>query len=194
MLDLALALRSLDVEPALICPDQGVLAQRGRTEGLSVLGLEKRTPIDLSAVRQLAHLWRAGKCDVMHAHNGRMAFHAALGRASVRRGTLVATQHFLDPARAQRRGLTHLIGRAVHGTTGRFISRHIAISQAVADAMLARREVAPERLTVVHNGIRDPQALPLAVRQETRRHLGIPVSAPLVVCLARLETEKGLDT
>ena len=194
MLDLAVALRLLDVEPTLVCPPQGILARRGRAEGIPVFGLEKRFTVDPWVVRQLGRLWRTGACDLMHAHNGRMAFHAALARATVRRGTLVATQHFLTPARAERRGLARLAGQAVHRTTGRFISRHIAISRAVADAMLARQEVPLSKLQVVHNGIRDPQKLVLTSRQAVRRRWNIPECAPLVICLARLEPEKGLNT
>ena len=194
MLDLAVELRALKAEPTLVCPSAGVLGKRGRSEGLPVLGLEKRGSIDPAMVGQLARLWRSGEFDVLHAHNGRMALHAALAKATTRRGALVATQHFLIPARAGRSGMAGLAGRAVHGVAERGIQRHIAISHAVGDAMLARHETTLAKLRVVHNGIRDPQRLPLMERKETRARLGIQNTTPLIVCLARLEPEKGLHT
>ena len=194
MLDLAAELRAIGAEPTLFCPSAGALSERGRAETLPVFGLEKRAPFEPAMAGLLARLWRSGEFDVMHAHNGRMALHAALAKATTRRGALVATQHFLTPARAARSGLAGLAGRTVHGLAERGIRRHVAISRAVADGMLARSETVPAKLRVVHNGIRDPRRLPLVSRREVRERLGVPESAPLVVCLARLEPEKGLHT
>ena len=194
MLDLALALRALGVSPTLVCPSAGALAQRGRAADIPVVSLEKRSTIDASAIGFLACLWRTGAYDVLHAHNGRMAFHAALARLVAGRGSLVATQHFLTPARAERRGMARRVGQCLHSFTGRFIDRQIAISRAVADAMLARQEVPLAKLRMVHNGIHDPRLLPLFAKEETRRRFDVPESARLIVCLARLEPEKGLDT
>ena len=193
MLDLAAELRMIGVAPTLVCPSAGSLAQRGRAEGLPVLGMEKLTAIDPGIVRELGRKWKRAEFDVMHAHNGRMALHAALAKATTRRGSLVVTQHFLSPARAGREGLAKLAGQAIHRGTEKFIRRHVAISSAVADAMLARREAVPAKLRVVPNGIRDPRQLPLVPRSEVRTRLNVPDSTPLIVCLARLEPEKGLD-
>lgn len=194
MLDLAVELRTLGAEPTLVCPFAGVLGKRGREEGLPVLGLEKRGIFDPAIVWQLARLWRRGNFAVLHAHNGRTALHASLAKAATRRGALVATQHFLSPARTGRRGASGMAGRAVHGLAERGIRRQVAISHAVGDAMLARRETTPAKLRVVHNGIRDPRCLPLTGREETRARFGVPETSPLIVCLARLEPEKGLHT
>ena len=194
ILDLSIELRALGTEPILVCPAAGALAKRGRVEGLRVFGMEKHRAIDPGVVTRLASLWTTGECEVIHAHNGRMALHAALARTLARRGTLVATQHFLTPARAARRGLRRLAGQAAHRLTGRAIRRHVAISRAVGDAMLARHEAPADRLRIVLNGVRDPQSQPVASRVETRAHLRLTDSTPLVVCLARLEPEKGLPT
>ena len=194
ILDLAIELRALEAEPTLVCPAAGALAKRGEAEGLRVLGMEKRRTLDPHVVTRLAGLWKRGECEVMHAHNGRMALHAALARTLTRRGTLVATQHFLTPARTARRGLARFVGQAAHGLTGRAIRRHVAISRAVGDAMLDRGEAPAARLRVVLNGVRDPRTQPIESRPQTRMRLRLADDAPLIVCLARLEPEKGLHT
>ncbi len=193
MLDLGVELRALGVEPTLVCPAAGALATRGRAEGLPVRGLEKHAGIDLRAIRQLGRWLAAGDFDIVHAHNGRTALQASLALRWARRGALVATQHFLEPARARRRGLARLAGRMVHGLADRRIRFHIAISRAVGDALLARRETDPAKLRVVLNGIRDPRVQRLAPRAETRARFGVPAESLLIVCLARLEAEKGVD-
>lgn len=197
ILDLGVELRALGVEPTLICPVHGMLAERGRGAGLPVRGVEDRGRVGLAAVRQLNRWLTTGTFNVVHAHNGRTAVQAALARRLVtqrRRGALVATQHFLEPTRAQRTGLARQASRAIHALADREIRFHIAISQAVGDALLARGETAPEKLRVVLNGIRDPREQTLTPRAEVRARLKIPADAPLTVCLARLEPEKGVDT
>ena len=194
ILDLAIELRALEAEPTLVCPAAGALAKRGEAEGLRVLGIEKRRSLDPQVVARLAGLWKRSECEVMHAHNGRMALHAALARTLTRRGALVATQHFLTPARTARRGLSRVVGQVAHGLTGRAIRRHVAISRAVGDAMLARGEAPAARLRVVLNGVRDPRTQPIVSRTQTRTRLRLADDAPLIVCLARLEPEKGLNT
>lgn len=193
MLDLALELRALGAAPTLVGPGEGMLAERGRAEGLPVFPLAKRGAIDPEAVRKLARLWEAGAFDVIHAHNGRTALLAALARRIARRGALVATQHFLTPARTQRRGLARFIGGVLHGMAEPKIRYHIAISRAVGDALLARHETAPAKLRIVLNGIRDPRMRDLASRAEVRARYGVPEEMPLLVCLARLDAEKGVD-
>ena len=194
ILDLAAELRALGAEPTLVCPVAGALAKRGEAEGLRVCGMEKCQSFDPRVVTRLAGLWRRGECDVMHAHNGRMALHAALARTLTRRGALVATQHFLTPARTMRRGAARFAGQVVHGLMGRAIRRYVAISRAVGDEMLARRETPATRLRVVLNGVRDPFTQPIQNRPRTRTRLRLADDVPLIVCLARLEPEKGLDT
>ncbi|MBE7159413.1 MAG: glycosyltransferase family 4 protein [Rhodospirillales bacterium] len=192
ILDLAVELRALGNEPMLVCPGAGMLAKRGRAEGLQVVGMEKRRTVDPGVVTRLAKLWRNGDCTVMHAHNGRMELHAALARTMTRRGALVATQHFLNPARTTYRGLRRFAGQAAHGLLSRLVRRYVAISQAVGDAMLSRRETPSTKLRVVLNGIRDPRKQNIAPSLRTREKMGIADHVPLVVCLARLEPEKGL--
>ena len=193
MLDLGVELRSLGVEPILVCPASGELAKRGREESLPVFGLEKHAGIDVGAVRQLGRWLAAGEFDLVHAHNGRTALQASLAVSVAKRGALVTTQHFLEPARARRRGLAGLAGRLIHRLADCHIRFHIAISRAVGDALLARHETDPAKLRVVLNGIRDPRAQNLVACAGTRQRFDVPVDAPLIVCLARLEAEKGVD-
>ena len=192
VLTLARSLSALGagVEVTLACPPGSPLWERARAAGLPTLAIARRGVWDAGTLDTLVRRVRRGSCDVLHAHNGRTALWAALAIAGARRGAGAFTHHFIEPAHAQNRGPLGRAKSAVHLQMARGIGAHIAISQAVAQALRARGEVEEGRLFVVPNGINapdapqtpnGPEALPAALR------------AP-IACVARLESEKGLPT
>ena len=193
LLDLAHMLRETGVDAVLACPGQGDLAARAREENLPVCDLESRGLRALAAVNTLRKNLRAGRWDVIHAHNGHSSLLAALARFLARRGALVTTQHFIDPARTKRRGwragLAGWAHRRVEGQT----TAVIAISEAVKDALLRRDGTPPAKVHVAVNGIRDPAARPLRSPEAVRAEFGVDPLAPLIVCVCRLEPEKSVE-
>lgn len=194
MLDLAVALRDVGVHPTFSCPAGAPLAQRGEKAGITNFPIEKGGLIDWNAVRILRRALKANQFDVLHAHNGRMHLSAALAIMLARRGTLVFTQHFIEPGHTRGRGPKSAVFARVHHFVAGRTHRFIAISQAVKQAMLQRHEAPDALIEVVPNGIGDPQHASLTPSAEVRRKYGVPVEAPLLVCAARLELEKDHAT
>lgn len=190
ILDLAWGLREEGARPTILCPGQGVLAQRAGVEGIPVIDVKKRRGLDWPAVRLLARGWRKGLFDVVHAHNGRTAFLGAVARLFTRRGALVSTEHFLTPARDERRGMAAALSRRLHRWRERRTQAIIAISQAVRGAIATRGDGGVEKVRVVLNGISEPHLQALEAPAEVRERFKIPAHAPLIVCVARLEKEK----
>jgi len=194
MLDLALGLRGEGVDVRLACPVPSALAERAAHDGLPVVKIQKRGLLDSAAIRIVAGMLKTGAIDLVHAHNGRTALLAAVAVKLAGRGCAVATQHFLEPAHVSRSGVKALLSRAAHRWMNRRTRRFIAISEAARTAMLARAQAPTEKISVVPNGMAlpDPATLP---RPETiRAELGIEPAAKLLVCVARLEREKSLET
>lgn len=85
--------------------------------------------------------------------------------------------------------------RAADVFTARKVERFHAITQHVA-AVMAQRLLVPERkVEVIHRG-RDPRQLGRRSperRSETRRRLGVPEEAPLILAVGRQEPQKGLE-
>jgi glycosyltransferase involved in cell wall biosynthesis len=192
ILDLAVALRAEGCEVEIACPDRGILAERARGADVPVFAVEKGTGLDMVAVNRVRAGLRSGRIDLIHSHNGRTAFIAGLAVALAGRGRTVTTQHFVQPARTQRRGLRAWLARRLHGWLAERTGRIIAISEAVRAAILERREAAAEKVTTVWNGINDPTAEPLRPAAEVRAAFQIPRGAPLIVSAARLEPEKAV--
>jgi glycosyltransferase involved in cell wall biosynthesis len=193
MLDLAHVLRQIGVDAELACPSRGDMAAMAGQENLPVFGLRADGLRALLAINTIRGKLRSGQWDLVHAHNGRAALIAAIGHWLARRGTLIATQHFIDPARTKRRGWRASLARLVHRWVDGQTAGIIAISEAVKAALLTRDAIPPGKVHVAINGIRDPAAKPLVSAEAVRATFGVPDAAPLIVCVCRLEPEKSVE-
>jgi len=194
MLDLGCALNDLGVTAMIACPPSSPLAERARTEGMKVIPIPNAGLINRPAVKMLAEMFRSGQLDIVHANNGRTSLASALAVRQARKGRFVATQHFLDPEHAGHTGIKSAIFHAAHKWMSKYMAHYVAISEAARAGVLRRGEAPEQKVTTILNGIRplDPQKItpPILIRKE----LGIPPGTPLIVCAARLEREKDVQS
>lgn len=192
MLDLGLALGPAGVDATIGCPGDGALAERARAAGVRVIPIPKTGAVDWRAARRIAAAIRAGDIDLVHAHNGRTALVGAMSTAWAGRGSLVATQHFLQPSRLGRRGLKAVASRVMHRWVERRVDRFVATSQAVRERMLARGDCAEAKIALVPNGMVPPEPRDAATVRRVRAEFGAGPDTPLVVCASRLQAEKNV--
>lgn len=193
MLDLAHVLREIGVDARLACPAGSGLANMAKQENVPVFALASRGRHAFTAVAVLRAKLRSGEWDLLHAHNGYSALLGAVALLLAGRGRLVATQHFIDPARTKRRGWRARLATLVHRWVERQTSATIAISEAVREALLRRDGTPPDKVHVAVNGLRDPARTPLVAPEVVRAALGLSARAPLLVCVCRLEPEKSVE-
>lgn len=128
---------------------------------------------------------------LIHAHGYRAAWVAALAasllqaRSGCAPPPILATAHNLFPARSSLPGTF-----AFHFTHDR-LARWIAITQAVKGSLVSAG-VPASLIEVIPNGI-DPAAYSPGHREKIRCGFGVPLDAPLVAVVARLEPNKGVD-
>ena len=187
-----LSRRGLAVSVA--CPPGSPLAVAAAAAGLGVVPIARRKFAGPGAAVALRRLLVDGSADVIHAHNGRALFAAAVAVALAGRGRCVATQHFLTPSNARRRGLKGLASGRVHRFMAERTHAIVAISESARAAMAERHAAGADKAVVVPNGIAAPPADAAAAGADVRRALGLGVDQPVVLCAARLEPEKGLPT
>lgn len=192
ILDLARGLVALGVEVQIGCPEPSALHEKASFYGIGVVSIQKKGAIDLAAVMKLSRLLKDGAIDIIHSHNGRTAFSAAIAKRLARRGACVATQHFLQPHRVSRRGPASLISRIAHRWTSRETDHFLAISNAARSGMLERGDAQRDKISVVHNGIADPLSESPRQSEIIRCELGVGANSTLIVCAARLEAEKNI--
>jgi len=188
-LDLAGGLQGLGVPVGLGCRPETPLSYKAAAEGVRLVKMDAERGA-LSAVTRLSGLLKSGATDLVHVHNGRCALLARVAVARAGRGTLVATQHFIAPARTRRRGLAGAFSRRVHRWVDRGVSRWVSISGAVGEAMVQRGDASAAKIRLVFNGVKSG-AQQEPGRSAARSLLGLRCDVPILVCAARLEPEKG---
>ena len=193
VLDLASSLRQQGQEPIVACPANSALAAKAAAAGIPVLPVAAEAFPGLKTVKTLAAELRSGRVDIIHAHNGRTHLLAVAAVRRAGRGKVVATQHFLSPHRTGRRGPKAWLAARMHHWAQHHTAAFIAISHAVRDGMLARADAPAEKITVVHNGIIEPQKAAPESIAALRRELGVGRN-PMILCAARLQKEKDIPT
>jgi glycosyltransferase involved in cell wall biosynthesis len=193
ILELADGLRGFGVPVRIGCPHPSVLETRAAALGLPTVAIQKGGHWDHTAIRTLTDLLVAGEIDLVHAHNGRTGLAAAASTARAGVGASIVTQHFIEPGRLRQGWLQRTLRAIAHRWTNARLAHFIAISGAVRDAMLARSDAAPARISVVPNGI-SPPIVSSAQATAVRTEFSIPDGTPLIISVARLEREKDLPT
>jgi len=150
--------------------------------------LEPRLPQVRAVIKEIGRQ----SIDIVHAHNGRTTIAAAVA-ARVTPVTAVASQHFVRPASAEYRGAKRLLAGAAHRWVNRQLASVVAVSSAAREEMIRRVGFPADRIIHVPNGIEPPQPPGAAKLAAIREELKVPSGAPLVVTVARLADEKGLE-
>ncbi|MFB3816453.1 MAG: glycogen synthase [Candidatus Methylomirabilales bacterium] len=131
--------------------------------------------------------------DVVHAHT----WYAAFGGLLVRMLygiPLVVTAHSLEPLRPWKR---EQLGRGAELSA--WLERQaleaadavIAVSQEMRADLLRLFAVAPEKVTVIGNGVDTGEFRPVAGREALRRH-GIDPARPYILFVGRVSRQKGI--
>lgn len=156
-------LRAEGIESLVVAQPTSPLLHRLKGEGIASAAVRMRSGLDLLAIRRLRRLLATWQPHVVHAHDPRA--HTLLDAALVgrrRARALVVTQR------------TTVVPRRTH-RAGERVSRFLAISAAVRDALIADG-VTADRVTLVYPGVSAPGT---ARRRDWRHECGWP--ADLVV-------------
>lgn len=175
---LALGLRERGHEPFLIGSPGSPLVEKARAAGLAVAAIPMAADWDVRAARRIRARMRAWGVDLVHAHDARshaLAMIALLGRTEM---PLVVTRR------------VPFAPRSVRVKYGARVSRFIAISHAVKNAMTAGG-IDPSRISVVHSGIAT-RSEPVTAR-DWRAELHWDADTVIAGVVGAMTPEKGVD-
>src|SRR5687767_4036990 len=164
-------------EPLVIAAPDAPLIRRLRSAGIAAASVRMRGDWDLAAARRVRAVLRTWNADLVHAHDARahaIALAALLGRRTL---PLVVTRRVPFVPR----------GRIKYG---RRVSRFIAISSAVRDALVAGG-VDPERIDLVYSGVPQPA---VARPRDWRTECRWPGDAVVCGIVGAMTAEKGVAT
>lgn len=147
-----------------------------------IVSLPLRNALDAASARRLAQLVREQKIEIIHAHMARDYPLAAFAARRNKSARLVITRHVLFPM------------SRLHKVALANVGRVIAVSNAVAQTLLARGAFAPERIVIVRNGIdveRFARACANFDYSALCRRLNIPAARLLIGTVGEITELKG---
>ncbi len=165
--------------------DESTRALRAEGVSLEMLG---RSAFDPRLIFDIGRQIRRTDARILHVHG-----YAAsnFGRIAARRAgiPLVLHEHFADPNMPAYQKIPDFLLRG-------FTDRAIAVSQSTADFLVQGRFVPKDRVEVVFNGapLGSVAPRPRADGERIRAELGIPLDAPLITTIGRLNAQKGHQT
>lgn len=178
------------IDVTIGCPAESPIAEAAEPLSIPVIGIEKQGALDLRAIQQLVNVLKKDGFDLIHAHNGRTAWLAAIARCLARQGVLVSTMHFIDPARSTRRGLKRFAGSLVHRFVRSQTAAIVAISDVVRDAAITRGDINKTQIHRIYNGVTQPS--PTLDRDAARASLKLPHNTSVLITATRLQKEKSV--
>jgi len=135
-----------------------------------------------------------GGTDVVHSHTWYANFGGHLAK-QLYGVPHVMTMHSLEPRRswkAEQLGPGYALSRLCERTAIESADAVIAVSsQMASDILESYPDVAPERVSVIHNGV-DLEAYRPDAREDALRRYGVPTDRPLVVFVGRMTRQKGI--
>ena len=195
---LAWAQASLDAgwEVDILTTDS-YFATRARLIGAGVVNLDvaHREIRPLRDLRDLVRLYRffcRSRYDIVHAHTSKGAF---LGRAAARLArvpAVVVTAHgFAFHEGSPRLQVAVIV--AIERVAARWCDRMTFVSEFHAAWARRLRVGDPDHYVVIPNGIPEGNVAPASRREEVRAALGVPPDDFVILAVARLSKQKGID-
>ena len=167
-------------------PESSPIVDELRAAGVDALSLNVRKCSPWRMLRLRHVLWALGGADIVHAH----LIHANLAsRLSSfgRRHKLVNTVHI---AERRRKCWWHFV---LDRLTLFLADVETVVSKSARDYHAARLGVPPERLPVIHNGVKPPGHPTPGEVAELRAAWGVADCAKVVGSVGRLDWQKGYD-
>ncbi|MFS8197237.1 glycosyltransferase [Streptomyces sp. CWNU-52B] len=190
---LRLLVRNLPVDCDVVTlTNPGAVAEGLASDGVRVTHLGMRGNRDLAALPRLVRLIHGGRYDLVHTHLYRACVYGRLAARLAGVRAVVATEHSLGDSQLEGRRLTAGV-RGLYLASERLGRSTVAVSPTVAER-LRRWGVPGPRIEVVPNGIDvarfrfDP-----ALRESTRRRLGLPQGAYVIGGVGRLTAGKRFE-
>lgn len=169
----------------------GEMAAEFEALGVPTFNLNVRDERDPRAILRARRLIEQVGCDLVHTHLLRADLFGGAAARWAGVPAIVSTVYAMgDFRRAKKRKADRLLDAACAALP----TRVIAVSSAVADDYVERTRSDPDRVTVIHTGIDPPAPVSADQRARARMELGCPDESPLIVTIARLSYEKGVDT
>ena len=168
-----------------------------RQEGLGVVDLdiirrEIRPWWDLAGLFRLYRFLRRERYRVVHTHTSKAGF---IGRLSARLAGVPAIVHTVHGFAFHERSpkAVRMFYSTLERIAAGWCDRIVSVSRFHRDWAVSLGICRAERISAIPNGIAAPARTPGVSAAGLRRRLGVPDAGPLILSMARLAPDKGLE-
>ena len=175
---LADGLRRRSHDPVILAPPESPLLQRARDIGLKTEPLSMRYDWDVRASLLIRSRIHESHVDIVHAHDARSHAIARVALIGMSTPPLVVTRR------------VPFVPKAARLKYGNRVTRFIAVSRAVRDAMVAAG-IERRRIIVVHSGVENPPAN--LVARDWCSELKWPADTVICGVVGAMTVEKGVE-
>jgi len=175
---LADGLRHRSHDPVILAPPDSPLLQRARDIGIKTEPLVMRYDWDLRAALNVRERVQNSSVDIVHAHDARAHAIARVSLIGLSAPPLVVTRR------------VPFVPKAARLKYGNRVTRFIAVSRAVRDAMIAAG-IERRRIIVVHSGVDSPPAD--LIPRDWRAELNWPANSVICGVVGAMTVEKGVE-
>ena len=192
-LQLELLVRHTRHDPEIVTLyNPGAVADSIERAGVRVRDLGMTRNTEVSALRRLHRIIRAGRYDVVHTHLYRSQVYGHLAARLAGVPVVVTTEHSIGETHIERRRMSTPV-RALYLAANRLSGATIAVSDVVRDRLIGWG-VPPEKITVIPNAVDFSRvAYDPVAGAEVRRQLGIAPHVTVIGVLGRLDQNKRVD-
>jgi glycosyltransferase involved in cell wall biosynthesis len=194
VVDLVRAGRRLGQQVSVICLERpGTLAPQAEALGAHVLCIDKKPGLRLRTGESIKIVLHDLRPDVLHTHQIGALFYAGPAARAAGIPVVVHTEHINNIRKAgagyfRRQRMSWLWWWAA-----RHARKFFCVSEDIATEMTAHRLVPGDKLAVILNGINTEPFREPVNRGDVRRSLGIPLEAPVIGTVGRLNEVKRQD-
>jgi glycosyltransferase involved in cell wall biosynthesis len=159
--------------------------------GVRTFNLDLPSERDPRAILRARRLIETISPDVVHTHLLRADLYGSMGARLAGVPMIISTVYAMGNLRHASNGATD---RLLDAACARLPKHLIAVSHAVKDDCVYRLGLNPRDVSVIHTGIDLPRADASHDVQEIREQFGVQPREKMILTIARLSHEKGIDT
>ena len=175
-----------ELEVAVVLPKNSLLRAEIDALGIKIFEVDGMADksLDFGAVKDLVHIFREFKPDIVHTH----ASMSARIAARLFGAKIVYTRHSVFPPTPP---LTHGLGKAVCGFVNNTTADQIIAVAEAAKENICAIGVSPKKINVILNGVEPLREYTPEEKAKAKESLGVPPDFKCAAIVARLNEVKG---